>query len=597
MHASFQWEWTSDATREQLWPLVSDTRRVNRAAGLTPWIFERKSRQTADRTLIGRTRTLGQQITWDELPYEWRAPERMSIERRYHSGPYEAIVSTVTLAAIDGGARLTHRLDVRCRLGILGWLVAQVHLGIATRLGFDRVYRRFFEVAKRPDLEPFPEPVPPMPVAALARMREACELLAKRHDRRLVDRLAALVREGPAPSVHRMRPFALARRWNADRREVLELCLRATRLGLLRMSWRVLCPHCRGSQRTLAMSELTHATSCETCGIDFEADFTRSVELVFAPGDAVRHVEVPEYCIGGPGNTPHVVVQRRVAPGAKESIALALPIGAYAARIQGGRGTVRIALEERGSDATTFRDGDETEATLRPDAELQVVNESAYEQVVVIERREWERDAATADVVTSCQEFRDLFSNEVLARGEEFNVALLAFLFTDLRGSTALYERVGDGPAFSLVREHFALLEAAVRQHEGAVVKTIGDAVMAVFMDPAQALRAAAAMHASLRGAQKAGREELVLRVGVHAGPCLAVNLNDRLDYFGTTVNVAARLQGQSTGGDVVMAESTTKDPGVKSFLDEASPERDPFQAQLKGIRDTATLVRLRFRG
>ena len=87
-----------------------------------------------------------------------------------------------------------------------------------------------------------------------------------------------------------------------------------------------------------------------------------------------------------------------------------------------------------------------------------------------------------------------------------------------------------------------------MRDHDGAVVKTIGDAVMASFGDPADAVKAALAMQARDRC-----DHELVLKLGIHVGPSVVVTLNDRLDYFGSTVNMAARLQGQSQGGDIVL--------------------------------------------
>ena len=85
-------------------------------------------------------------------------------------------------------------------------------------------------------------------------------------------------------------------------------------------------------------------------------------------------------------------------------------------------------------------------------------------------------------VVSSLQDFRDLFSSEMLSLNETFSIENLGFLFTDLKGSTEMYERLGDAQAFALVKEHFYIMERLVRQHSGAVVKTIGDAVMAVFI-------------------------------------------------------------------------------------------------------------------
>ena len=161
----------------------------------------------------------------------------------------------------------------------------------------------------------------------------------------------------------------------------------------------------------------------------------------------------------------------------------------------------------------------------------------------------------------------------------------MALLFSDLRGSTALYERVGDSIAFNLVREHFALLASIVRDHNGAVVKTIGDAVMAAFGDPADAVKAALDMQARIVG------HELVLKLGIHAGPSVVVNLNDRLDYFGSTVNMAARLQGQSEGGDIVLSRAVADDPAVRQLI--AAVPAGEESVALKGFADPIGFVRL----
>ena len=119
-----------------------------------------------------------------------------------------------------------------------------------------------------------------------------------------------------------------------------------------------------------------------------------------------------------------------------------------------------------------------------------------------------------------------------------------SLLFTDLRGSTAMYHDLGDARAYAQVRNHFSVLSDAIQKNHGGIVKTIGDAVMAAFSNPGDAFAAAAAMFAGIAEAnrQSPERQQLVLKAGLHVGPCLAVNANDRLDYFGTAVNLAARL-------------------------------------------------------
>jgi class 3 adenylate cyclase len=218
------------------------------------------------------------------------------------------------------------------------------------------------------------------------------------------------------------------------------------------------------------------------------------------------------------------------------------------------------------------------------------VNDADFELAALIEDRTWARDALTAPEVISLQAFRDLFAEATLRPGDDAGVSQVALLFTDLQGSTALYERVGDAAAYNIVRKHFALLAAIVRDHDGAVVKTIGDAVMAAFSDPAQAVRAALAMQGEI-GSSAHGVRDLVLKVGVHAGPSVVVTLNDRLDYFGSTVNMAARLQGQSTGGDIVLSLTVADDPAVLEVLAVVPKRRETVA--LKGFAEPVGFVRV----
>jgi class 3 adenylate cyclase len=180
----------------------------------------------------------------------------------------------------------------------------------------------------------------------------------------------------------------------------------------------------------------------------------------------------------------------------------------------------------------------------------------------------------------------------VLRPGDEVAVARIALLFTDLRRSTDLYGRIGDAAAYHLVRDHFAFLGAIVRRHEGALVKTIGDAIMAAFTTPADALAAALDIQRELADFNAKDSRALTIKVGLHEGPCIAVNLNGRLDYFGTTVNKAARLQDQSEGGDIVVSQEVAEDPAVAGLLAELDCRSET--ARLKGFDDPVAFRRIR---
>jgi class 3 adenylate cyclase len=226
-----------------------------------------------------------------------------------------------------------------------------------------------------------------------------------------------------------------------------------------------------------------------------------------------------------------------------------------------------------------------TEVHLAPRPALRYENGTAHEQLFILERMAWSDQATTAAEVTALQLFRDLFASEALRPGQQISVGSLAVLFTDLRDSTRLYRQIGDAPAFGLVMDHFDVLRDAIVAEGGAVVKTIGDAVMAVFRHPAAAIRAILVAQRRL-AAPPEGLRPLFLKAGVHYGPCIAVTLNDRLDYFGSTVNIAARLEALSSGTDVVISTAVRHDPDVEALLAQAGEglSAGPMEATLKGL-------------
>lgn len=162
-------------------------------------------------------------------------------------------------------------------------------------------------------------------------------------------------------------------------------------------------------------------------------------------------------------------------------------------------------------------------------------------------------------------------------------------------GSTAIFERLGDSRAYALVRDHFDILEEVVAAHHGAIVKTIGDAIMATFDVSTEGIEALVAVQEAFKdfNARRGEPPELTIKVGAHRGPCIAVTSNERLDYFGRTINIAARVQNLSEGGDVLLSNSLHQEPGVADVFAGTGWRALPFEASLKGIADEFPVVRL----
>jgi class 3 adenylate cyclase len=263
-----------------------------------------------------------------------------------------------------------------------------------------------------------------------------------------------------------------------------------------------------------------------------------------------------------------------LAPGDERGLTLPLEAGRYRLRTLGLAGGQFLVAGPEGAEEITLtaaRDGwprDEVGVSLAPTLHFQ--NATDAEQLFVLERMAWSDQASTAAEVTALQVFRNLFSSELLRPGERISVGSLTVLFTDLRDSTSFYQEIGDAPAFGRVMDHFAVVQEAIAEEDGALVKTIGDAVMAVFRRPASALRA-------ILDAQR--------RLAAPSGGATSF-YHDRLDYFGSVVNMAARLERLSSGEDVIVSEAVRRDPEVEELL--SAPDNrlitEPFVAQLKGF-------------
>jgi class 3 adenylate cyclase len=299
------------------------------------------------------------------------------------------------------------------------------------------------------------------------------------------------------------------------------------------------------------------------------------------------------YCLSGPMSTPHVAVQLLLQSGERRSLALDLPPGSYRLRTQHPGSYTDVEHAGGAFPGLRAMPGGVEAMPAGAAGTIAFANDAGFEAAVLVEDRSWTREALTAPEVVSLQAFRDMFSEATLRPGDEAAIGQVALLFSDLRGSTALYERVGDSTAYNIVRDHFAFLASIVRDHDGAIVKTIGDAVMASFGDPVDAVKAALAMQRRIVefNAAHDNHHDLSIKLGVHSGSSIMVNLNERLDYFGSTVNMAARLQGQSEGEDIVLSRVVADDPAVKPLLEGVEAREE--SVALKGFDRPVSFVRL----
>jgi class 3 adenylate cyclase len=240
-------------------------------------------------------------------------------------------------------------------------------------------------------------------------------------------------------------------------------------------------------------------------------------------------------------------------------------------------------VEARGTDIVLATPGRKKELVIHNDTDR---------PFFVVEDRNWTMDALTGDRVIAMPAFRRLCPEQLLRPGDDVAIGGVAIMFTDLQGSTKLYEDLGDATAYRLVRDHFAFLSECVQRHDGFIVKTVGDALMAAFHDPADAVRAVLSIQDEVAKFNHGRRDaRIILKLGLHAGSCIAVTAGDVLDYFGSAVNTAARLEHQCRGGEVVVSEAVLADAQAREAL--AGRRMTAESAMMRGLSEPVRFFRV----
>ena len=596
MSREFHYDWQIDlrSSPRELWPLAADTNRFNRDSGL-PSIHAVPDPAGVPAGAHRLAFDLpGQMVEWDEEPFNWVYPHQFSVIRRFRKGPLQEMRVLCEFQPQDGGGtRLRYQTWARSR-NLLGDLVIRAGIGLVSARRFAKAFRTYDDNIQRGGTEyNLPGPIHLAP-GGLQRLQAARTALVRNNaDEALFEKFSNLLIEADDLSLDRLRPYHLADLWGMNRRETLEFCLRLNRAGLLDLRWELLCPMCRGARESHTNLSEVHAHShCDFCHIDFTVDFDHQVEVIFRPNAAIRRLPAQQlYCLAGPQVKPHLLLTEILAPGASRVCQVELAAGEYLLSTSLDKRAVSVTVVEGGQDSLALTPALPVAAQrLSPYPTLELSNSGTETAIFSLERTTWRDDAATAADVTTLQLFRDLFPREALRADQEIGVSRVTLLFTDLRDSTRMYRQIGDGPAFGHVRRHFDILQEAVAAEGGTIVKTIGDAVMAVFRQPLHAFLALQIAHARI--AEFESDPALHLKAGIHTGPCIVVTLNEHLDYFGTMVNTAARLPSLSASGEVIFSDEIAHDPEVALWLAAGPAQPERFSATVKGFDDLLPLWR-----
>jgi len=438
-----------------------------------------------------------------------------------------------------------------------------------------------------------------------------------------------LLQQLPDVELLRINPLQFAVTHNLDETETLNLFMYGAKIGLFDFEWNLICPACGAIMKShpsigSVERDMIH---CAICDMDIEVDLSDFVEVAFSLNPSVSAARMnpftdraaysryffsrnyrmtPElsecfdqcYVFEGFYTImPDDTLKIRLTAQPNDFFRLASPDSNILVRLQCTDTSAHLPqiidldmlVSGFSSDTVQLPAGEITlniTSHLPRPAGLQLTR-------VNLKKREQFMGVApifvpflTGKMLLNNQVFRDTFRIQSLPRDLKLKVSNMTILFTDLKGSTALYEKTGDMTAYNLVQAHFDLLKAATRKHSGAIIKTIGDAIMAAFSKPANGVRSALQMVTDIRHMNVSGKtfgEEIAIKVGLNAGTALAVTANDMLDYFGQSVNLAARVQGLAEGGEIWLTEAMFDDE-IARLLETAQYRTEKHSALLKGV-------------
>ena len=394
-------------------------------------------------------------------------------------------------------------------------------------------------------------------------------------DDALLARIGNWLTEGPENELFRINLIAWASDWQVPREVAISHFLHLVSAGIATMYWEIHCTRCNAVlERHERLQEVHAEHDCPACRTSVTIRLDDHIEVTFGVHPAIRQVSgsVPYE----PGDNVRYISIHQLAAGAAQVADIDVPAELSEMRIITAppyrvdvRPVVGFAPESR----IAFPGGEALElpaSIARGKSRLQLENASDHPRLVALEDEhidEYRPDEVGGRLsgfeVVSSPAFRRLFKAETLADLEGLQVRDVTLVFTDIQGSSAIYRELGDLQAYRQVREHFQLLFTAIRDGGGTVIKTMGDSVLATFPNPLKAVHTA--LHTTERMRDATG---VTIRAAIHRGPALAVTLNDRLDFFGTTVNTTARMESECGSDELCVSDGILDAAGVREALD-----------------------------
>ncbi len=600
----YLWQWQVKGPKKEVWRLLADTARLRYAFGLTAGSAELTLTR---RKKAGQPSLILQSLLGNpkEIPCDWIEEKMLHLHMRWPSGSFACLHMELEFKEEDGVTFIRQHVRVT-PANPLGKALIPFVFGKMIRKRLAETFvniERFIE--NNGDMIALAS-FSPLTDEGLEQLDEGGKaLVADGFRATWVKPLIQMISLDSDSHLKSIAPFSLIEKWGMPRKRIVELFLAATEKKLLRIQWQLRCPKCLKSHVIkTSLEEIQNKGHCPKCDVYFQNNLARNVELTFAPDPRIREVHPKMEIERGPASNPQAIMKQTLDPHEVRIIDQMLPPGQFRIRTDLTKPEQWVTAEfaTDGTGEISLEVGKETIKVHLNNKEgnkgVRIGNRTDVEQTIWVENLSVKQEALTALRATSYQHFRTLFRKEVMLPTEIIEAGSLTLLKIEIVDSGSLFRRKGNTPAFLLLKEFEAFLEQIVDHHDGAIVRNEGDGLLAVFLEPEKGALAALTMNQDMDtfNATLPEAERITIRLAVHQGECLAINMNNHLDYFGDAVNLVGHLPSECQERDVVFSEEICGDAGVAKILKQETIDSEEVNTALPDFSEQLAIRRVKGR-
>ena len=437
-------------------------------------------------------------------------------------------------------------------------------------------------------------------------LKEKFELLKKRPNssKGTIDQIEKWLLASHVLQRLRINPYYVAGDTVKNIKRITSEFLHGVKAGAFDLHWDIHCPHCNMiTDEFKDLADTSEMSFCPMCERDFKIDLLDRVEVTFSLNKEIEDPKLRPVCAPPPVLQNKLQLVTPLYCTESETVTLEQGRYRYCCPLTLAKGVLKVEgpeteeIQEIKLKQLAGSDFDFTELTVRPGkVKVELTNTDHNLSGLILHTEELPQELKLEQLplrlsgiqLLHYPDYKRLFGEQVISERERVKIRAITIMFTDITGSTRMYETLGDTKAYNIVRDHFEIFFESIEKYGGKIIKTIGDAVMASFISNEQAIMAAVAAVTSFReyNLTRPQSEWIQVRIGLHRGTALLVNLNNSIDYFGSTVNKAARIQNLSKSDEVSFSEDVDNDQAFLTALQAAGVSEIHKRVEdLKGIQ------------